>query len=272
MRTNPRTTRAPRYGFSLAEMVIALAILGVGLSMLLSLFPAAIVETASSTNQTMGSLICQNGLTMAKSALTSDLLLSRKPSTDEQPHNGWMRVQEVREAWTNLVNLGDRRYPVQAIAKTTTRGVVILARKVNADVNDHRWQLIAVSYAKKNATGTTVRGLYPTDTPEAHPKSYITQDIDRNEKRFTVTGNRRLFFKKGGVVIDCSQGSSGEFARIAEIERLSESENRVTLDRAFSRDVSRVIVIEEYKGAALVTDGDSAVMNVMSIETILPKN
>lgn len=60
--------RTSRRGFTLAEMIIALGILGVGLTMASALFPTAIKQDAITFQDTIGSMIAQNGLAVAKAS------------------------------------------------------------------------------------------------------------------------------------------------------------------------------------------------------------
>ena len=67
----PRMRRQPgRAGFSLIELLISMGILVVGLVMAGTLFPAAIKQTGRSVDDTIGTIICQNALAVAKAKLT----------------------------------------------------------------------------------------------------------------------------------------------------------------------------------------------------------
>ncbi len=61
---NGNTSRSIR-AFTLAEMVIALGILAVGLSLVAALFPAAIMHNKVSADAAIGSLLTHNGLALA---------------------------------------------------------------------------------------------------------------------------------------------------------------------------------------------------------------
>jgi prepilin-type N-terminal cleavage/methylation domain-containing protein len=56
-------------GFTLMELMIAIGIMGVGLSMVMCLFPAALKEAGSSIQDTMGGMICKNAIAIAKAKL-----------------------------------------------------------------------------------------------------------------------------------------------------------------------------------------------------------
>ena len=56
-------------GFTLTEILIALGILGIGLTMASALFPAAIKQEAASIHEAVGSQAAKNGIAVAKSVL-----------------------------------------------------------------------------------------------------------------------------------------------------------------------------------------------------------
>ena len=58
-----------RRGFSLAETMIAIGILGIGMTMAASLFPAALQESERASSSQLGSLICENALALAQAVL-----------------------------------------------------------------------------------------------------------------------------------------------------------------------------------------------------------
>ena len=69
-----RTDRRPRRrGLSLAELMIAIGILGMGLVMSAAMLPAGIRDSRNAVNDLYGSLVCRNGMAMAQTQLTHPL-------------------------------------------------------------------------------------------------------------------------------------------------------------------------------------------------------
>ncbi|MCY2930567.1 MAG: prepilin-type N-terminal cleavage/methylation domain-containing protein [Planctomycetota bacterium] len=76
-----KTTRLPlfvpspqacRAGFTLMEILIALSIFGAGLVMAASLFPAGVSEHEKAVEHTLGTIMCNNGVAMARTQLLHD--------------------------------------------------------------------------------------------------------------------------------------------------------------------------------------------------------
>ncbi|MBT3201058.1 MAG: prepilin-type N-terminal cleavage/methylation domain-containing protein, partial [Phycisphaerales bacterium] len=53
-------------GFTLAEILVALGIMAIGMAMVAAIFPAALAFNKSSTNDTRGMIICENGFTLSE--------------------------------------------------------------------------------------------------------------------------------------------------------------------------------------------------------------
>ena len=60
-----------RGGFSLAELMISIGILAVGMSIVAALIPAAIAMNRRSARNVLGSIICENGVSIIRSAFGS---------------------------------------------------------------------------------------------------------------------------------------------------------------------------------------------------------
>lgn len=67
---NPSPHKRGR-GFSLVEVLLAIGIMGVGLAMVAAVFPVAMKETQDSSNTSLGTIICSNGLATAKTMMGS---------------------------------------------------------------------------------------------------------------------------------------------------------------------------------------------------------
>ncbi|MFB3890426.1 MAG: type II secretion system protein J [Phycisphaerae bacterium] len=133
-----RTTPRGRRGFTLAEVLIALGIMAIGLTLVSALFPAAIRQQANTINDTLGMQICHNGLAIVK-ARCSHALLNGKYAT----------LTDI----TNGLNPSDVQYPIgSAAAGQEMRGFKLLARQYAGDINDY--QFVLISYGKADAADT----------------------------------------------------------------------------------------------------------------------
>ena len=149
MKTNKR-------GFTLAEILIALGILAIGMSMVAAIFPAAMVLNRQSQNSTLGTIICENGLVMTEMVLTADLVDSEKLEIYADRNHG------------DLLSATQQLYPVdpENLDKVRT-GFVVMARQIRGDkVPPGVFQIITVAYrvrkpgntAELFATNCTVNG------------------------------------------------------------------------------------------------------------------
>ena len=66
------SARQRNAGFTLMEILIALTIFGVGLIMAASLFPAGVSEHEKAVEDTLGTIMCNNGLAIARTQLRHD--------------------------------------------------------------------------------------------------------------------------------------------------------------------------------------------------------
>jgi prepilin-type N-terminal cleavage/methylation domain-containing protein len=137
-----------RGGFSLSEILIATAILGVGLTMVMAVFPAALDTNKDSTDDTLGTIICENGLSVMKAELTHPL---SPVSSSLQPGTGV------------AVGAGDRTFPTGDANRL--RGFLALVRQVTSGQNDY--QFVIISYLKAS-TASTVQAVALGATVEAN--------------------------------------------------------------------------------------------------------
>lgn len=87
-------TRRGSAGFTLMEILIALAIFGAGLIMSACLFPAAVSEHEKAVEYTLGTIMCNNGVALARVQLkhnaaagtvTDPILDSTQPYPSDNP-------------------------------------------------------------------------------------------------------------------------------------------------------------------------------------------
>ena len=141
-----------RWGFSLAELMIAIGILGIGMTMAATLFPTAIKLNEMSTQETIGTIICENGLAIAQTFLRAGNV------TDPN----LVVLADADAAHTTLISAAHQCYPDGATI--SRQGFVVLGRQVqmpNAPPPVH--QLVIVSYDKKTTQAVTAEQVTISD-------------------------------------------------------------------------------------------------------------
>ena len=206
--------------FTLVEVLIAIGILGVGITMAAALFPTAIKQNQRSANDTIGMIVAKNALAVVKARLTAATAVSISSPTLEP-------VTELTEA--------DLTYPVPReprlnfpgdwdgvpLRPVALRGAVVLGRQI-AGVND--FQLVIVSFAKQHSANT-IEAVGPVNATIVQQPTW-----DWAELRVTGSADERASLQRGGVVIF---GDDGAFARIRAVQPGS---GVAVLDRKFDND------------------------------------
>ena len=250
MHRRPQRRRA---GFSLIELLVSMGIMVIGLVMAGTLFPAAIKQTSRSTDDTIGTIICQNALAVAKARLTHADMNGSLLSTPNFDNVTAITVSPpVATNQPELISEADLAYPAprtspiattylettptnnplgdwcinNATRPTTNFGAIVLARQIRAGENDY--QLVVISYKKKVRVGV----LKP------HENIVIAEDFDvslRNDAgedftRITVASGDLDRIKKGTAIIideddidgdsDPNEGDAlfGVFAKVVAID------------------------------------------------------
>jgi len=209
----PRTGRTAGPGaFSLAELMIALGILGIGIAMVAVLFPAALKQTEASYNDSIGTIIAQNGLAVARTMLkatdvTSDTLA---PLWDDSTTPASNPPATLREYNDNP-------------PATPDKGFIVLGRQIAGN----EVQLVIVAYAKKN----------PTAKVTARKVTNVI--IDNIDKSLVRSGGN--FVKKSPLIL-----TDGRYAVIEAV-----SPDVLLNTEGFSGITSDAFVIEESGGATV---------------------
>ncbi len=170
--------RAISNGFTLTELLIALGILAVGVSMAASLFPTAIQFRQASVNDSLGTLICRNALAIVQAKLTH----AASPFTGPT---------------LTYADLGNDSLYARDV--NVTRGFLTLGRRVTSGKNDY--QIVVIAYSK-NAGGTV--------TPA--PITGVTIAESGNVSTATFASNPSLL--PGSPVILSSSGLWGKIKTI----------------------------------------------------------
>jgi len=170
---------ARRRGFTLAEILIAILILGVGLSMAAAIFPAAMTYNIQWANTVLGNIVCQNGLSIARAKLQHGdfgVTVSEKPMA------------------------ADGNYP--AGSANDEVGFKIFGRQIEQDKNDY--QLVVVAYRKAASSNVvSVKSLSPS----------AIEQLEDGRTRLTFASGADL--QVGSPVI--SKGD-GAYARIVAVD------------------------------------------------------
>ena len=186
-----------RSAFTMMEMMIAVAILGIGMTMIAALFPAAIRENQISINDTIGNLICENGLAVAKSVLKKKNI----------PSTSLSRVAEefvvVNISQNNQHHPQGTRDEDIAIGRKLY-GFVVLGRRTNVEGS---YQLIIVSYARERRNPVT--DDFPAVMAVAKNVTIADRGTDESVLQNIADSDRKLFAPGGWVIT-----SDGRFARI----------------------------------------------------------
>jgi len=213
-----RSCRRRHGGFTLAEILIAIGILTIGLAMVASVFPAAVNFSNASLGDLVGDMIARNGLAVAQAVLQSGDISSGA------------LVVLADEANTTLLSAASQHYP-QGTA-SCTRGFVLLGRTTTPNAV----QLIAVAYQKRDAAHTVT----------AQTVTGTTSDYG-DASQFLVSAGW-TYVRSGSPIL---HKSTGQWARIVGT-RTEGSSNYALLDRRVSwGSAQEAFVIVESSEAAI---------------------
>ncbi|MGC9454195.1 MAG: type IV pilus modification PilV family protein [Phycisphaerae bacterium] len=138
-----------RAGLTLAEVLIAVVIFGIGLTMVAGIFPAALKLNKSSTDDVIGTLIGQNALALAQVRLSHQAMQDLGVDTD------MTRLDDLTYNGSPLISERDRVYPrPEETGDESTMGWVLLGRKISNDPDENDYLLVAVSYRMRETDNT----------------------------------------------------------------------------------------------------------------------
>jgi prepilin-type N-terminal cleavage/methylation domain-containing protein len=251
MTTNARNNldASPRLrgAFTLAEMMIAIVIFGIGLTMVAGLFPAALKLNKSSTDDVVGTLMGRNALALAETRIRHD-------PANLQVATSMERLDDKDVGGDPLIGPLDRAYPIAADtdeADDRLFGFLLLGRKLSADAANNDYLLVAVSYRKR--TPQTTIDVTDFSVNIADYEDVSTADFG---------GGLPPEVQQNGVIIL----ESGRYAFI----RALGADGQVVLDRRLPDGGADVWVPYEQTGGGDPTP-TSPVMSVVLTRTALPE-
>jgi prepilin-type N-terminal cleavage/methylation domain-containing protein len=225
--TRPRHNSA---GFTLAELVVAIAILGVGMTMAAALFPAAMKQLEYSMRDITGTVICQRGLDVARTVLDpngSNIPVLAAGSNLDDPNN-WLISDPNSDPNNPNQRFGSPSDPNCLLyydpdhAGRKNKGFLVLARRVSANPSDG-YLILVSAYWKKVSSGTV--SVVPLTGGNF---------VDANSTTVNDTGGH---LRTGSPFID---PNTGQFAVITAVNA---GGTQGTLDRPMTRTCTTGFVV-----------------------------
>ena len=217
-----------RGGFTLTEVMLALGILAIGMSMVAAVFPAALEYNRASNNSTLGTIICENALVLSEMMLTAEIVAD---STQLNVYVDDLHLPDATHPY--YLTKAQQHYPTGDDPART--GFVMMARRMTATSNTY--QVVTVAYRKSDKDNTVA--LYP---------------VSCSVSGKNVSGADQAYLRIGSPLIDRATG------QYAFIESISTDGKSGTLDRSFvSGSINAYVLIERKNDAILpLVDGDGA--------------
>jgi prepilin-type N-terminal cleavage/methylation domain-containing protein len=150
-----RISNRNRDGFTLLELMIAVGILGIGLSLVMGLFPVAMRDAHATNASQLGSLICKNGIQIAKIML-NERTDSQDPKYDFSINNssdyGPVGTQYTTESsfafeYNKNTKPSNRSDKTALEAGRSKYGGIVMYRRLK---DSSGYQLTSISYARQD--------------------------------------------------------------------------------------------------------------------------
>ncbi len=221
------------------ELMLAIGIFAVGMSLVAGLFPAAIKEAESTVKDYEGPIICENGLAIVKARVTNANLASYFTAQSNP------EMVELAETGTVDIGADDRIYKDNGTRK---RGFTALAHRWKIDRNDY--QLVIVAYDIASGTNNI----------RAEQLS-VSATIDKAAIQFEYAGTKTGLI--GSPAID---PASGRYATIIGIDG-----DTIYLDHSIGENTDDPFVIREVVGLPTSTNfvDNNPVLGVLTTRTAL---
>ncbi len=137
-----RTSNRNRNGFTLLELMIAIGILGIGLSLVMGLFPVAMRDAHATNASQMGSIICKNGIQIAKLLLRESDTNVKNAALYYAKSNGSFAFEYP----LNTMPTSSKDKTALAAGRSKYGGIVLF-RKLK---DSSGYQLTCISYARQD--------------------------------------------------------------------------------------------------------------------------
>jgi prepilin-type N-terminal cleavage/methylation domain-containing protein len=227
-------------GFSLVEIIIALAIFGVGAAMIMAVFPVAIQTNMESAADVVGTIICDNALAILKAEANRADISSTTFGTNPVPVGG-----------------ADCRYPLGDA--NASRGFLALGRRISNNPSLNDCQFVIISYRKKNPTN---------DKVQVRDLGLVT--YDPNSTEINIPPGKINDVTLNSPVIDASTGA---YAKVVSMDRNAKT---ATLDHPIDRawpgpgnPTSNLLVVVETDGGGNLASDVSPATRVVVARTAL---
>lgn len=225
--------RASSFGFTLMEVMFAIGIMGIGMVMVASLFPAAIRESNTSYSKTLGTLVAKNGLAVAKAAVSG----GSRPGT--------IMAILADENTTTILSKKSQHYQELDDDDLATgdliEGFVILGKQMQSSENDYL--LFSIAYARP--VGRTVSA------------EQVSVGSATDSNTLTVNSGSSDLRNRSPIIF----ATDNSYATIIQV-----SGNTITLDREVTVSAQQAFVIVE---SGTATGDDSPALAVISTRTAL---
>lgn len=260
--TNGHSGRRPwqvrggrRAGFSMAELLIAIGILGIGLTLASALFPAAIMQNTASFEDTVGDMICHNALATAKAKiLDGDSRLQfahiADPNLVDITEIADTRPSAVFPANKPLFSRDEFAYPSDPDPLKRRMGFRLLQRRLPGSGVENDHVLVVVAYGLEEAANNlkiekidikNIKAKLPNGTFSTTVTADIPSGCAVFEAEHDADGAK---LKLGTPMID---SVSGKYALVTG-KSVTGTRMIVTLNHAFDQDFDLPFIVYEEKG------------------------
>jgi len=196
-----RCCSRPNGGFTLAEILVALGILAIGIAMVAAIFPAAMEFNRASTNDTLGTIICENGMVLSELALTAE----KFKILQSDDNNTELKIAiDEGQGHETLLKRPDQHYPTGAGDART--GFVMMVRRTLP--KSSVYQLVTVAYRKTDKDNIAILDL-------------VTCQLGSGQDRNKITSASPTYRLKIGTPLINTK--TGEFAYVSSINKTASS-------------------------------------------------